>query len=374
MQLQLQTFTTLLQNMAAAVQGASRQLVDLTVGSALRAVLEANASLGLWVQWLILQVLQTTRASTSTGTDLDSWMADFSLTRLPPVAATGVVSFARFTSGVSAFIAEGVLVQTSDGTQSFSVQADATNAAWSAAQSGYTLAAAGSSIDLPVTAAAAGSAGNVQPGAITQLAAAIPGIDTVTNAAAMQGGVDAETDPALRTRFQNFLDSRARATPGAIGYAVSSLQQGLQYLVVENVDTAGAALMGNFVVTIDDGSGNPPASLLASAAQAVEAVRPIGSSYAIQPPAVTLVNVALTIQTTPATRKQSLLGPVEAAVIAYINALPIGAVLPLSRIAQVAYGVDPTISNVSLVSLDNAANDIAPAAAGVVKAGTVVVN
>jgi uncharacterized phage protein gp47/JayE len=89
---------------------------------------------------------------------------------------------------------------------------------------------------------------------------------------------------------------------------------------------------------------------------------------------VTLVNVALTIQTTPATRKQSLLGPVEAAVIAYINALPIGAVLPLSRIAQVAYGVDPTISNVSLVSLDNAANDIAPAAAGVVKAGTVVVN
>lgn len=67
MQLSLQNFTTLMQNMAAAVQSASAQLLDLTVGSTLRAVLEANASVALWMQWLILLVLQTTRAATSTG-------------------------------------------------------------------------------------------------------------------------------------------------------------------------------------------------------------------------------------------------------------------------------------------------------------------
>ena len=44
MQLSLQTFTALVQNMAAAVQSAATQLLDLTVGSTLRAVLEANAS------------------------------------------------------------------------------------------------------------------------------------------------------------------------------------------------------------------------------------------------------------------------------------------------------------------------------------------
>src|SRR5277367_1212082 len=97
MQLSLQNFTTLVQNMAASVQSSAAQLLDLTVGSTLRAILEANASVALWMQWLILQVLQTTRASTSAGTDLDSWMADFSLTRLPAVAATGVVTFTRFT-------------------------------------------------------------------------------------------------------------------------------------------------------------------------------------------------------------------------------------------------------------------------------------
>ena len=68
--------------MAAAVQAAATQLLDLTVGSTLRAVLEANASVCLWMQWLILQVLRTTRAATSTGADLDSWMADLSLTPL----------------------------------------------------------------------------------------------------------------------------------------------------------------------------------------------------------------------------------------------------------------------------------------------------
>ena len=67
MQLQLQTFTSLVSSAAAAVQGAASQLVDLTVGSVLRAVLEANASLALWLQWLILQVLRTTRAATSQG-------------------------------------------------------------------------------------------------------------------------------------------------------------------------------------------------------------------------------------------------------------------------------------------------------------------
>ena len=87
MALQLQNFSTLVSNAAAAVQGAAVQLVDLTVGSTLRAILEANASMALWLQWLIVQVLQTTRAATSLGSDLDSWMADFAFARLPANAA-----------------------------------------------------------------------------------------------------------------------------------------------------------------------------------------------------------------------------------------------------------------------------------------------
>ena len=83
MKLQLQTFDTLVQNMAAQLQASASTLLDLTIGSTLRAVIEASASIGLWMQWLSLLVLQTTRAATSNGPDLDTWMGDFSLTRLP---------------------------------------------------------------------------------------------------------------------------------------------------------------------------------------------------------------------------------------------------------------------------------------------------
>src|ERR1700722_10466296 len=130
MQLPLQTFTTLVQGMAASVQSTAAQLLDLTVGSTLRAILEATASVALWMQWLILQVLQMTRAATSIGPDLDSWMADFSLTRLPASPASGDVTFSRFDSSLPALVPLGALVRTVDGTQTFLVTSDAVSPGW----------------------------------------------------------------------------------------------------------------------------------------------------------------------------------------------------------------------------------------------------
>jgi hypothetical protein len=82
MQLSMQNFSTLIEGMAASVQGAAKSLLDLTVGSVLRAILEANASVALWIQWLIVQVLAATRLATSSGTDCDSFCADFGFSRL----------------------------------------------------------------------------------------------------------------------------------------------------------------------------------------------------------------------------------------------------------------------------------------------------
>jgi uncharacterized phage protein gp47/JayE len=374
MQLSLQNFTTLMQNMAAAVQSAAAQLLDLTVGSTLRAVLEANASVALWMQWLILLVLQTTRAATSTGSDLDSWMADFALTRLPSVASTGVVTFTRFTALGTALVPVGALVRTSDGTQTFVVSVDATNAAWDPVQNGYVMAVSVATMDVPLAAQVAGSTGNVQAGSISLLASAIPGIDAVSNAAAFTNGLDAETDTAFRSRFQNYIDSRSRATTLAVGYAVASIQQGLLYTVQENVDASGNALMGSFLVTVDDGSGYPSATLLSTVQTAVDAVRPVGSIFTVRPPAVTVVTVALTLTvTSPATSAQ-LAGSISTALTSFINTVPIGAPLPISRISQLAYGVSSAITNVTQVQLDGSTVDILPPANGVVKIGQVTVN
>jgi uncharacterized phage protein gp47/JayE len=374
MQLPLQTFTGLVQNMAAAAQTAASRLLDLTVGSTLRAILEASASVALWLQWLNLQVLQSTRAATSTGPDLDSWMADFTLVRLPAVAATGTVTFARYTPTLPAIVPYGALVRTSDGTQSFSVSMDTTNSAWNQSANGYSLPAGAASATVPVTAQVPGSAGNVQAGAVTMLAAAMPGIDTVVNAAPFRNGVDAETDAALRARFQNFIQSRSRATRLAIGYAVTSVQQGLQYSIQENASPTGATVMGSFVVTIDDGSGYPSSALLATVQTAVDAVRPIGSVFAVQAPTVFIASASLTLSVASTASKPSLASQASAAITSFVNSLAIGAPLPLTKLAQIVYGVDPGVVNVSQLEINGVSADLVPPLNGVVKAGTVTVN
>lgn len=374
MQLPLRNFTQLVSDAAAAVQGSATVLIDLSVGSVLRALLEANAALALWLQWIAVLVLQASRASTSQGPDLDTWMADFGLARLAPVAATGLVTFGRYTPVAAAFVPVGALVRTGDAGQSFAVVADATNAAWDAANNGYDLAAGVASMNLPVAAVVPGAAGNVQAGAISLLASAMPGIDTVSNAAALTAGLDAEPDAVYRTRFQNWLSSRWRATPLAVITAVQGVQQGVQVVVVENQLPSGTPQMGCFVVVVNDGSGNPPSSLLANAGTAVDLVRPAGSAFSVIGPTVLSANVAMTITTLPGASHANAVAAVTAAVTAWINALPIGVVLPYARLMQLAFQASADVLNVTGVTLNGGTADLSPGVAGVVMAGTVTVS
>ena len=374
MQLPLKNFASLVADMSAAVQVAGSQLVDVSVGSVLRAVIEANASLALWMQWLIMLVLSMTRASTSSGADLDTWMADFGLARLSGVAATGTVTFARITPGVQAIVPAGATVRSADGTVSAAVVQDTTRADWSASAAGYVLATTAVSADYPVAATIQGVIGNVLAGSLNQLSTAIPGVDSVANAVALQGGTDAESDALLRERFQAYINSRSRATLVAVEFAVSSVQPGLKYVVAENQDASGQVHVGNFVVTVDDGSGTPPGSLLAAVYSAVDAVRPVGTTFAVLPPQVVPAAVVLTLQTQPGSDSSAVSAAVSAQITAWVQALGIGASLPVSRIAGLAYATDPAVVNVTLISINGGPYDLAPPANGVVRLAVLVVN
>jgi uncharacterized phage protein gp47/JayE len=372
--LSLRDFNTMVQTQAAAVQSSARALVDLTVGSVLRAILEANASVGLWMQWLTLLVLQTTRAATSVGSDLDTWVSDFSLTRQAAVAATGTLTLSRFTIGQTALAVPGLSAKTIDGTQQFTITTDITNAAWNAILGGYVIAANAVSITVPIQAVNAGIQGNVTASTITLLTAAIAGVDTVSNAAGLTNGIDAESDTALRTRFANYIQTRSLATTAAVGYAILSVQQGLSYTIQENVTPGGTYTPGTFVVTIDDGSGTPSTTLKASVALAINAVRPIGSVFTVQSPTDIIANITFTITAAAGYVKAALLGPAVAAVTAYINAIPLGAPLPLSRLLQVVYDSTPGISNVTLMLANAGTADLGGSPTQVVRAGTVVIS
>jgi uncharacterized phage protein gp47/JayE len=373
MLLQLQNFSTLLQNMSASVQGSAAQLIDLSVGGVLRALLEASASIALWMQWLILQVLSMTRAATSVGPDLDSWMADFSLTRLPGARSAGSVTFARYTVGVAATIPVGTTVLTSDGTQSFAVLADATNPAWNAS-SGYLLAAAVASVTVPAQATVPGVAGNIQAGTIGLLGTAITGVDTVSNAQAFGGGTDPETDAALRARFTLYINSRSLATPGAVAFALATLQPGLRTTILENVDLTGESVPGNFCVVVDDGTGYPPASLIANASAAVESVRPIGSTYAVSGPAILSVAVQMTILTSNPQTAQTVASAIQANILAWIAGLPIAGTLAVSKLEAIAHATDPSVVSVVQTSINGGTADVTAAANAVILAASVTVS
>src|SRR5262249_26845251 len=108
--LQTYTFAEIVGNIATATQAACSSLLDFTVGSILRALAQATAAVVLWLQAIILQVLTLTRASTSVGSDLDSWCADFGFSRLPAVAASGSATFARFSATQQAVVPVGATV------------------------------------------------------------------------------------------------------------------------------------------------------------------------------------------------------------------------------------------------------------------------
>ncbi|MDW3683118.1 baseplate J/gp47 family protein [Cupriavidus sp. CV2] len=364
---------TTIQNMATSVQQKAKVLVDFTVGSVTRAVVEATAQVVIWLEGLILLLLQATRAATSSGADLDSWMLDYGLTRLAATASTGQVTFSRFTSTYQAVIPVGTVIQTADGTQQFTVIADSNQAAYSAALGGYVIAAGIASAVATVQAVNTSSVTNVLANTITTLTQAVQYVDTVTNAAAFTNGADAETDGAFRARFITYINGLSKATKTAVGNAILAVKQGLSYVLVENQTYGGLSQPGYFYAVVDDGTGSPPSTLLSSVSNAIDAVRPFCSTFAVFAPVVVTANVAMTITTAAGYSHSAVVALVQTALQSYINSLTIGQTLSFTRLAQVAYDASPGVTNVTGATLNSGTADLTATNQQIVKYGTVTV-
>ena len=347
----------LVEQQAATVQARATNLVNVAVGTVFRAILEANASVALWFQWLLALVLALTRAATSTGPDLDTWQADFSFARLPAAYASGTVTFARNVASAAAFVPVGSTVKTTDGTQQFAVVASA-SALYSPTLLGYTIPAGTASAAIPVLAVNAGTQGNVAAGTIALSTSALSFIDTVGNTAAFTNGVDPQSDANARTAFVGYINTRTSGIKSAVQFAVSQIAQNLTNSVVENATAGGVYAPGTFVVWVDDGSGTPPATTLATCYAAIDLVRPIGSTFSVLPPVLVGANISFGLVAAPGYTVPALDAVASLAVAAFVRALPMGAPLPYSRLAAVIYGSSTGIANVVALTLNGAAADI----------------
>jgi uncharacterized phage protein gp47/JayE len=327
-------------------------------------------------------VLAVTRLTTSQGIDVDSWTADYmpavpgtTSPRLPAVAATGLVTFSRISAGANAIVIPvGAKLQTSDASQQFAVYADPTNPAFTSTANGYLLPANTSSVNVPVAATLAGAGGNVAAGFISQLQSSVAGIDTVGNPAPFVNGKDAESDAALKSRFVQYIASLREGTEGAIKFAISSLQQGMQTAIHEQADTNQATDFGMVTVFIDDGSGAPSAMLVAAANNVVAAVRAAGVRMGVYGASTLLANVSMTIVSQTGFNHPAVVGAVQNALGAFINGLGLEATLPITQLAAVAYAVAGVQEVQTGFTVNSGASDLVPGWGQSIKAGTISVS
>jgi hypothetical protein len=383
MSVNTQSFTQILTGFATTVQGAASTLVNFVIGSVLRAIGEGTAWVALWLQGLILSAIALTRAATSNGADLDTWFAQYGFTRLAPTAASGQVTFSRFTTTQQAVVPVGSIVQTGDGSQQYQVVVDTTNAAYSATLGGFVIAAGSASVTCSVVSITAGSnslslpdsSGNVSAGAISALYQSIPFVDTVTNALAFVNGVDAETDAAARIRFVGYLASLARATKAAIGAAITALGANFTYSITENQTKAGVTQMGYFFVVVDDGTGAPGSTVLSAVYNAVDAVRPFTSTFGVFAPAVVNATVVMTLQTTSTgVNHSTTCALVQQALLSYINTLPLGAPLPYFKLGQIAIDASSDVTSVLTLTVNGGTSDLTVTNQQVIKSTSVSVS
>lgn len=354
------TFQQFVDDMVAAWAASLGFQPTLQAGDGLYALMQATSAQLVYLQAQVAVVNAVARAQTSSGADLDSFFAQFGFTRLPGQKAIGPVTLGRLSPATTqVLIPVGTIVQTQGGAIQYELVADTQQAAYNAALNAYVMAIGASSISATAQAALSGSAYNVTTGQLSQVATPVAGLDTVTNPGPIANGADAESDSAFRTRFVQFLNSLSKATKAAIESAISGVQQGIEYSLQENVDVDGRDRPGEFVATIDDGTGSPPQSLIDAVFAAVDAVRGFTIFPEVISVQVTLATIVITVKIDPTLSVPTVESAVKTAIVAMVDALGIGNTLYVSAVEQAALTVDGVLAVKSGTTINASTNDLA---------------
>lgn len=364
MALETKDYDELIQDQSTATQSAATRkmgkYLDFSVGASLRALIESNAGLALWLQGLLVKVLATTRLATSEGNDVDTFINDFGLTRTEATHASGNVTFSRNIATDDAVINLADSVQSTVENIQYIVIPDTTNPLYDELREQYIIPAGTQSGEVKVEAVLAGVSGNAAEDAITVISQPIQYVDFVTNALPFVNGFDEESDIETRAQFVDYINSLSKATKLAIEEAIEEVQEGIQYSVVENIDyTTSAVQLGYFFAVIDDGTGSPPPELLASVALAVDRVRGFTTYFEIKAALPDTANVSATakIDTTIYTTDEVKVA-IEVALTSYINSLGIDTTLYYTRLIQVIYDAHVGVIDVTSVTLNGGVADL----------------
>lgn len=328
------------------------------LGPVITAIAYATALVAIFLQRVMQQILRAARLTTAESVDVDTFVQDFGMSRSPGVAATGTVTFSRIVTAVTNIrVPIDSFVQTeSEPPIRFRVVADTSSADYSDELQAYLILPGLTSCEAKVVAVDVGESGNVQAGAITQIASSLPGVDNVVNDLNFVNGADIETDDMLRVRFALYIQSLSRATQIAVSSAVINVRPNVIFKVTENTNLNGGEELGQFVVAVDDGSGNPPVELLDSIASAVDVVRPVAvRAITISPERVvqTCAHIIVAYDPLLVFDLTQFSTVITSRVIEYVNTLNF---LDVPRLAQVYRTIWDSVSPGDVVEVEIADN------------------
>ena len=320
---------------------------ELLSGDPALAVFQTAATQFMFIEFLIQALILAMRLSTATDGDVDSFVADFGLTRLPATLATGVVVFGALTPPSTPIpIAAGSIVQTNGGAILFAINSvmqglDIGLAENQTPDLGTQLGFFTAFIDagLAPTNVEAESDGNTPASGNTA-------IFTLANTPVQPGSVEIEVAGGL---VGTISDTNNGNGTGALADALGIASGTIVYATGQCTITLTVAFTSAEAITSSyNYFSPPPAGLFNQIFAAIDAVRAFTVQFAVSPPATITAVVALNIRVDPngtETPTQAE-ATVALAIVNYVNSLTIGQSLYLLRLPQVAEDGDDNVISV----------------------------
>ncbi len=258
------------------------------------------------VDWLKTQ----TFAQTAQSSQLDLRAQERGITRKPPTAAEGLLTFGRSTPlWYSAGVPAGTVCSTvGDTPVRYVTTQDAV------------LPQGELTVTVPAKAEQGGRAGNTQPGTVSVMITPPPALESVTNTAAFSGGEDSEGDGELRARL---MQSYAEISNGINAAFYREFCQNY-----DGVYSAGIIPRENGVGTVGiylgGRGGVPPQNVIAQVQNGISALREINATVTVAPAQTVPIGIDITVVPADNSNADDAKAACAQAIDDYFDALSVG--------------------------------------------------
>lgn len=306
-----------------------------TMGSDINLVVGGQSEVGYAIVLQLIQAFNRLTLDGATGDDLDRYALDRYGQQLPrkgAAAAVGSATFSRASgAGPAGTILSGTILRSLSGFQFITTQ-----------QGSFTQSTGNlsdTSVVVPIRAAQAGALFQVGANTINQFQtpnAAISFDQSITcnNPIATAGGADPEDDPTYRNRIRTFWISARRGILSAIVQGATSVP-GIASAVAFEYIGSNAEPVRLVSLSIADATGTANVQLAQTVQQALNDYRAAGIQVVVSPSIPLIVNIALNLSFQAGVDTVSIGGQVQAAVVNFVNDIPVSGPLYLAQLQSV---------------------------------------